>query len=203
MSKGKTTREMIVSRSASLFNRRGFFGASMSDVMEVTGLEKGGIYNHFASKEELALAAFDHIVDVHSERVKKLVDAGNTCEEKLIGLIEGFQQIVTQPTFEGGCPLLNCAVESDDTHPILRARVRAAIKKILKAVELIVQRGIETKEFRSELAPLVVAHFLFASLEGGILLAKLYSEPHRLEMIAIQLKDYIRSCRTVGSSDSN
>jgi TetR/AcrR family transcriptional repressor of nem operon len=189
---------MIISRSANLFNSRGFAGASMSDVMSATGLEKGGIYNHFASKDELALAAFDHIIAVHTERVGKIIDGGTTCEEKLIKLVEGFQLVVTDPTFKGGCPLLNCAVESDDTHPALRARVQIAIKKILKAIETIVQRGIDLKEFDNNVEPLVVAQFLFASLEGGILLAKLYDEPHRLDVIANQLTAYVRSLRQTG-----
>ena len=60
MAKGKTTRERIVTEAANLFNQRGFEGSSMSDVMAVTGLEKGGIYRHLSSKEELAAKAFDY-----------------------------------------------------------------------------------------------------------------------------------------------
>jgi len=60
MSKGQRTRERIVAEAASLFNQRGFDGSSMSELMEATGLEKGGIYRHFSSKEELAAEAFDY-----------------------------------------------------------------------------------------------------------------------------------------------
>ena len=59
MSKGEQTRERILARSAQLFNRQGYSGSSLSDIMRETGLEKGGIYNHFSSKEQLALEAFD------------------------------------------------------------------------------------------------------------------------------------------------
>src|SRR5215475_2682227 len=60
MPKGQKTRERIVAEAASLFNQRGFEGSSMSELMEATGLEKGGIYRHFSSKEELAAKAFDY-----------------------------------------------------------------------------------------------------------------------------------------------
>jgi len=60
MSKGEQTREMILAQAAQLFSRQGFFGSSLSDIMQETGLEKGGIYNHFSSKEQLALEAFDY-----------------------------------------------------------------------------------------------------------------------------------------------
>ena len=36
-----------------VFNRQGFVGASLRNLIEATGLEKGGIYNHFGSKEQL------------------------------------------------------------------------------------------------------------------------------------------------------
>ena len=60
MPKGKETRARIIAEAASLFNQRGFEGGSLSQLMEATGLEKGGIYRHFSSKEELAAEAFDY-----------------------------------------------------------------------------------------------------------------------------------------------
>ena len=58
MPKGQRTRERIVAEAASLFNQRGFEGGSMSELMAATGLEKGGIYRHFSSKQELAAEAW-------------------------------------------------------------------------------------------------------------------------------------------------
>ena len=43
-----------------MFNRQGYVGASLRDLIDATGLEKGGIYNHFGSKEQLALEAYDY-----------------------------------------------------------------------------------------------------------------------------------------------
>ena len=59
MSKGDDTKERIIEQTAPLFNQMGFFGSSLSDIMQATGLKKGGIYNHFGSKEQLALEAYD------------------------------------------------------------------------------------------------------------------------------------------------
>src|SRR5436305_6494764 len=60
MTKGKQTRRKIVAAAAPIFNQRGYEGSSLNDLMEATGLKKGGIYRHFASKEELAAEAFDY-----------------------------------------------------------------------------------------------------------------------------------------------
>jgi len=58
MNKGESTRRRIIEQAAPLLNQRGFSGCSMQDIMDATGLEKGGIYRHFSSKEELAGEAF-------------------------------------------------------------------------------------------------------------------------------------------------
>src|SRR6202000_1133705 len=58
MSKGEQTRQAIIAKAAPLFNQRGFAGCSMADIMAAAGLEKGGAYRHFGSKEELAAEPF-------------------------------------------------------------------------------------------------------------------------------------------------
>ncbi len=60
MRKGEQTRQEIIRKAAPLFNQKGYEGTALSDLMEATGLEKGGIYRHFDSKQELAGEAFDH-----------------------------------------------------------------------------------------------------------------------------------------------
>ncbi len=60
MTKGQQTRREIIEKAAPLFNKKGYEGTSLSDLMDVTGLQKGGIYRHFDNKEELAAAAFDY-----------------------------------------------------------------------------------------------------------------------------------------------
>ena len=60
MTKGEQTRREIVQKAAPLFNQKGYEGTSLSDLMKATGLQKGGIYRHFSSKEELATEAFDY-----------------------------------------------------------------------------------------------------------------------------------------------
>jgi TetR/AcrR family transcriptional regulator, transcriptional repressor for nem operon len=58
MRKGKQTRQEIIRKAVPIFNQRGYDGAALSDLMKATGLEKGGIYRHLESKEQLAVEAF-------------------------------------------------------------------------------------------------------------------------------------------------
>src|SRR6516165_614441 len=73
MRKGEHTRQEIIREAAPIFNRRGYDGAALSDLMKATGLEKGGIYRHFDSKEALAAEAFDYAwEEAFQERVRDL-----------------------------------------------------------------------------------------------------------------------------------
>ena len=66
MTKGEQTRQRIVKEAAPIFNRRGYEGSSLSDLMKATGLKKGGIYRHFSSKEEPVFLFF---LPVQGQRV--------------------------------------------------------------------------------------------------------------------------------------
>src|SRR6266852_4192908 len=50
---GKQTRTRIVRSAITLFNRHGFDGVSIDDVMSHAGLTRGGFYRHFKAKSEL------------------------------------------------------------------------------------------------------------------------------------------------------
>ena len=62
MGKGQITKEAILEKAAAIFNKHGYAGSSLSELMRETGLQKGGIYNHFRSKEEIMLQAFDYSI---------------------------------------------------------------------------------------------------------------------------------------------
>src|SRR5437667_7115491 len=53
----RDTREKILESARRLFNRKGFSGASIEEVMSDAGLTRGGFYRHFSGKDELYAAA--------------------------------------------------------------------------------------------------------------------------------------------------
>src|SRR6516162_6144375 len=101
MSKGELTRQRIVEQAAPIFNQRGFAGCSMQDVMEATGLEKGGLYRHFSGKEELAAEAFRYSV-ARTEKVRfDKLDPTRGALDQLREIIDRFVNI--RSDVAGGC----------------------------------------------------------------------------------------------------
>src|SRR5687768_16383762 len=127
MRDGERTREHIIERAAVLYNQQGFAGASMSDIMAATGLQKGGIYRHFGSKEQLALEAFDYAVSRMAERFREALHGREDAVDRLAAVAGVYAELPVNPPVPGGCPVMNTAIDSDSVHPALRERARAAM----------------------------------------------------------------------------
>lgn len=186
-----TTRAAILAKAAPLFNQRGFAGVSLSDIMTATGLKKGGIYNHFDSKEHLALAAFDYALRQVRRRFIEALQGAQTPTESLRAILGVMQRSVTDPPVEGGCPILNTAIESDDAHPALRARARQAMDELQDYIRVTVQRGIATGDFRASADPEDVATLFIAMLDGALMLSKLYGDDVHMTRAVAHLNGYI------------
>lgn len=176
MSKGQETRKQIIQQAAELFNKRGFQGASISDLMESTGLQKGGIYRHFENKEQLALAAFDYAQSQYSQRLQAAMAEQQDGLAKLRAFVDTFCGIAAQPPLGGGCPVMNTIVDNDDGDPALRMRAREVVAHWQGLLENAVQLGIGQGSIRPEIEARRVAAVIIASLEGGILLSRAHQD---------------------------
>lgn len=196
MRKGARTRARIVREAAALFNTRGFAGTSVNDVSAATGLEKGGVYNHFGTKDDLALAAFDYAAGLVRSRLEAAMRGQTGGGSQLRAMFDVYRVLSEAPFIKGGCPILNTAVDSDDTHAVLRGRACGAMDAWLNLVGRALDEGIATGEFRSGINVAAASDTIVAALEGGILLAKLYRDPARMRAVIDQISGYVDSLRT-------
>jgi AcrR family transcriptional regulator len=193
MTKGERTRRRIVESAAAVFNTRGYFGSSMSDLVRETGLKKGGIYNHFGSKEELALEAFEFSTGITRRRFVSALEGREGALERLFAVVEVLGGLAEDPPVAGGCPILNTAVESDNAHPILKERAREAMDGWLRLVGSIMKEGIRTGELRPDAAPRETASVVVATLEGAVMLSRLHNDPAHMRRAVDHLKRHLES----------
>jgi AcrR family transcriptional regulator len=192
MTKGAQTRQHIIQQAATLFNQRGYSGLSISDVMQHTGLQKGGIYRHFESKEQLALAAFDYAQQQSTAQLAAAVAAETDSMKQLLAFIAAFHAITLRPPVPGGCPILNTIVDSDDGDPALRQRVADVVAGWEQMVERIVANGVAQGSLRAGTDPQAVATVLIATLEGGILLSRAHRNLVYVQHAVNHLVQYIQ-----------
>lgn len=195
--KGELTREQVIVKAAALFNQLGYKSASISDVMRATGLKKGGIYRHFESKEKLEIAAFEYAVKELGRRFREALDGKVTAGERLRAIVAVYASLPTNPPVPGGCPVLNAAVEADDSNPALKRRVAKVLREWHAFVTRVVSQGRQQGELRASVHPAEFTTTLIAALEGAIMLSKLWNTNAPMREVRAQLEAKIRELELI------
>ncbi len=192
MRKGEQTRLEIIRKAAPIFNQKGYDGAALSDLMKATGLEKGGIYRHFESKQELAGEAFDHAWKV-------ALDARFEGTQEIPNAVDRLKQVVRNfrdrraGVIPGGCPLMNTAVDSDDGNPHLRTKARQALSLWLDRLQAIAEEGRTQGEIRSEVDSAQLAMLIVSMLEGSIMIRRLQKNDGPVDLACEHLEEYLET----------
>ncbi|NOU91327.1 TetR family transcriptional regulator [Paenibacillus sp. LMG 31460] len=192
MKKGEITRKHIIAKAAELFNQKGYSSSSMSDITELTGIKKGGIYRHFASKDEIALEAYSYAGSVVGGKIKDAVNQQETAFGKLLAYLHVYENVVEAPPFIGGCPLLNIATESDDGHPILREKAQLGLEGTLHNMKAIISQGVQSGEFKADLDIDALATFTLSVMEGGVMMSKLEGDNRHIRMNIESFSAYLK-----------
>jgi TetR/AcrR family transcriptional regulator, transcriptional repressor for nem operon len=189
MRKGEHTRQEIIRKAAPIFNQKGYDGAALSDLMRATGLEKGGIYRHFSSKEELAAEAFDYAwKETLQARIHDLDSVADSVD-RLKQLLANF--VERRGIIPGGCPLLNTAIDTDDGNSVLRERARSALRGWRDYIVSIVRDGIKAGEIRPKTDAKKLAIVMISSLEGAVMAYRLERDDEQLRTIRAHLENYL------------
>lgn len=191
MSKGEKTRQFIIEKTAPIFNVKGYAGTSLSDMTEATGLTKGSIYGHFANKDEVALAAFDYNLQQVLQTVRREMERKSSVREKLAVFVEVYDGFLKEPA-HGGCPILNTAIEADDTHPGLRKKAADALHNWKKMLVQLIESGIQQKEIPSTIHPEQLALTIIATIEGAMMIAKLTGKQQYRKLIMESVENMVR-----------
>lgn len=187
--KGELTRQRIVEAAAPIFNQYGYEGSSMNALMQATGLQKGGIYRHFESKEELAAEAFDYTWDAIWRTRLLDVDEHAGAIEKLRLFIANF--VERRSPVAGGCPVLNTAIDADDGNPVLRTRVVKALRSWTARLATWVEEAKSENAARSDVDAKAVATLIIASLEGALMMSRVQRSDQPLRYVQWHLNDYL------------
>lgn len=110
--KGELTRRNIIDKSLQLFSVKGYFNTSISDILQATGLTKGGLYCHFKSKEDVWRAVYEDAVEIWRAVVfkdtRRIADPLERIERTIENVLLNY---LGKEVFDGGCFFVNMLVE--------------------------------------------------------------------------------------------
>lgn len=164
-----SVKNKLVESAEEVFRRQGFNGASVQDITKAAGVPKGSFYNHFESKQALAVEIVHRYARgtdysaLHGDgpALRRLRDHFLTQIERTRGT-----------GVEFGCLLGTFASESTTAGDQVRTTVREILDDWTDAVAATITEGQTAGEITSARAARTLAAFLIDAIEGAALRAK-------------------------------
>ncbi|WCL53471.1 TetR/AcrR family transcriptional regulator [Gimibacter soli] len=179
------TRGRIVEAARVLFNKNGFEKVTIDQIMEASGLTRGGFYNHFQSKEALYSEAVDSFLMGRGAEWRKdaQVDSENPSIEAVRRMVLGYLSVEHLADVEGQCPMI--ALPSD----VARANpsVQAAYQRLLEAMVRLFQQGMSERQSKAREKALSLA----ALCVGGMVLARTIPDKNFAEEIRTAAQEMV------------
>lgn len=197
MKKGELTRRTIIRKSAVIFNQKGYMTTTMSDIIQETSIQKGGIYRHFTDKEQLMVESFHYSTEIMQNHLLTSVSQHKNATDKLIAFVEAFLQLSEGKPMVGGCPIFNAAIEMDDLEGnALMPSINEAMDLMINWLTKIIEDGIRHQELKQSVQPYDTAIYIVATLEGGLVLDRLKKDGQLTKIIINNLRQYISMIAT-------
>ncbi len=159
------TRNRILIAAEDIFSKKGYYGASMEDIVKRSGLSKGAIYGYFESKEELFLSLQEKLSGLS---IKELEDRLKD-EESVQSKLERAAFLV----FGSICDIPDEACRMDLEFQVassrivkMRNRLKKQYSEIINFIASLIQDGFDNGELRKDGDPKLIATILVGAIGG-------------------------------------
>ncbi len=162
----------IVQEALRLFSLKGYLSTSIHDILEAAGASKGGLYNHFRSKEELFHEVLSVARKLWRERTLDGLDRIENPVEKIRRLLENYRDRYLKDTvhFPGGCFFVALAVELDDQLPHLGTEIGEGFIRLRAMIKRLLDQAQESGDLSLDVATEARAEMIFAGMIGASVL---------------------------------
>ena len=190
---GSSSRDAIIGAAARIMQIKGYHATSLDDVLRESDVGKGSFYHHFKSKEELGHALLDRIITSFVARTLDpcFSDPARSPLAQIQCFLDRIVELQRECNCVGGCALGNLASELSDVHEGFRARLAEVFSAWRARLTQALDQARRRREVREDCLPEPVAHFLVASLEGAILMAKVTKDIRVMEQCVGEIKRYL------------
>lgn len=190
-------KEKIVRESLRLFSLKGFLSTSIHDIMREAKTSKGGLYNHFKSKDEIFSAVLSEARKVWRERNLAGLEQIENPVEKVKKLLENYRDryLKDTETFPGGCIFVTLSVELDDQRPDFSRELNEGFVRLKAMIRRNLDQGKESGELNQEVNTEAVTEMIFSGMLGASVIYGAGKSPTRLDQCINSLIDYLDSLR--------
>lgn len=140
-------KERIIETSLVLFEKHGFHGVTVNDIVRESGTSKGGFYHHFHSKDELLFVIHDYFISYVLTKAQEANATSQTPTEQLQKIITSFVKV-----FDLYKPHLTVFYqESTYLKPQYEKAIKVKRDSYKNVLFQVLREGMASGEFRNEL----------------------------------------------------
>jgi TetR/AcrR family transcriptional repressor of nem operon len=167
------SRTKLLQAALYVIRAKGYTAARVEDVCEVAGLTKGSFFHHFATKEDLAIAAAQYFADF-AESVFCVAPYRSFTDplERLVGYVDFRKAILQGELPEYTCLLGTMVQETYETHPAIREVCDHFIAAHAATLVSDIEAAIQKYGVVPEWTPESLAYYIQAVIQGAFILAK-------------------------------
>ncbi|WP_440068762.1 TetR family transcriptional regulator C-terminal domain-containing protein [Streptosporangium sp. OZ121] len=166
----KSMRAEIVGAALEQFHIRGYNAAGVKDITDAAGTPKGSFYNHFDSKESLAVVALEHYGA--GLRMEDLADGEVEPLTRLRRHFEFLRDETVRHGFTRGCLIGNFGAEIADRSDVIRTAVHQSFQQWTALIAAALTEARRAGSLRPDLDPEATARFLLGAWEGTLVVAR-------------------------------
>ncbi len=186
-------RQKIIHEALRLFSLKGFLSTSIQDILTAANTSKGGLYNHFKSKEDLFFAVLAEARKIWREKNMAGLDQIQKPVAKVKKLMENYRDLYLKDTtcLPGGCIFVTFSVELDDQRPKLAQEVNEGFVGLKSLIQRLLEQGKKSGELREETDTKAVTEMLFAGMLGVTIIHGMEKSPANVDKTINALLDYL------------
>jgi TetR/AcrR family transcriptional repressor of nem operon len=183
------SRTKILDAALYVIRAKGYSAARVEDVCEAAGLTKGSFFHHFASKEDLALAAAEHF-SAFADGIFSAAPYQVLSDplDRLLGYVDFRKAILQGELPEYTCLLGTMVQETYETHPAIRKACDRCISAHAVTLVTDIEAAIEKYGLSPAWAVESLAYYTQAVIQGAFILAK----AQQSSQVAADCLDHLR-----------
>jgi TetR/AcrR family transcriptional repressor of nem operon len=159
------TKQRLSESALALFHKRGYNGTSVQDIVSAAGAPKGTFYNHFASKEALALDSVSrYFAALNVETLDS--SAGGSPLGRITAHLR-FLGDLAETYLDRGCLLGNFASEIPAHSNAVGEAVEECFTRWAAAIAGAIDEAREADELHATEPAVVLAGYILAGYEGA------------------------------------
>ena len=188
-----SARAKLIAAAHATVRKQGYSATSVDQICAAAGVTKGAFFHHFASKEDLAVAA----AEGWTERARPMFEMPPHTQlgdplARLLGHIDFRLSMLDGPTEDYTCFVGTMVQEAFATSEPIRAACEASINAYCAALIPDIEATMARYGAPRDVTALGLAQHIQAVLQGSFILAKTTNDPAIARESVTHLKRYVR-----------